>query len=93
MDVITSLLVVLVGLTVTAALESRARRLDRRMTRLEHKVDLLLTQAGVPDHELVPAEVAALARAGEDISAMKKYREATGAGLLEAKEMVDRLKK
>ncbi|WP_217145767.1 hypothetical protein [Streptomyces sp. AC627_RSS907] len=92
MDVLTALVVLLVGMTAMAALESRARRLDRRMVRLEQKIDLLLKGANVPDHELVPAEVAALARAGEDISAMKKYREATGAGLLEAKEVVDRLK-
>lgn len=92
MDVLTALLVVLVGMTAMAALESRARRMNRRMVRLEQKIDLLLKEANVPDHELVPAEVAVLARAGEDISAIKKYREATGAGLLEAKEVVDRLK-
>jgi ribosomal protein L7/L12 len=92
MDVLTAFLVVLVGMTTVATLESRARKLDRRMVRLEQKIGLLLEEANVPDHELVPAEVAALARAGEDISAIKKYREATGAGLLEAKEVVDRLK-
>ncbi|WP_395575083.1 hypothetical protein [Streptomyces sp. BK79] len=92
MDVLTGLLAILVGFTTMAALENRGRRLDRRITRLEQKIDLLLKQGNVPDHDLVPKEVAALARAGEDISAIKKYREATGAGLLEAKETVDRLK-
>ncbi|MFJ9037200.1 hypothetical protein ACIRF8_11505 [Streptomyces sp. NPDC102406] len=92
MDALTALLVILVGLTAMATLESRARRLDRRMVRLEQKIDLLLKQADISDRELVPAEVTALARAGEEISAIKKYREVTGAGLLEAKEVVDRLK-
>ncbi|MBT2413290.1 hypothetical protein J7I94_22460 [Streptomyces sp. ISL-12] len=92
MDVLTGLLAILVGLTTMATLENRTRRLDRRMIRLEQKIDLLLKQGNVPDDELVPTDVTALVRAGDDISAMKKYREATGAGLLEAKEVVDRLK-
>lgn len=66
--------------------------LTRRMNRLEDKVDLLLTHAGL---EEPPAprqdEVVALARAGKKIEAIKVYREATGAGLLEAKEAVERL--
>jgi ribosomal protein L7/L12 len=84
-------LVVLVGLTMVATVESRARRLDRRMMRLEHKVDLLLRHEGIQDDDPVLAEVAALARAGQNVTAIKKYREATGAGLLEAKEAVERL--
>lgn len=92
MDALISLLAVLVGCTTLAALENRTRRLDRRMIRLEQKLDLLLKHSGVRDDELVPAEVVALARAGEDVLAVKKYREATGAGLLEAKEVVDRLR-
>ncbi|WP_413758071.1 hypothetical protein [Streptomyces sp. MMBL 11-3] len=85
-------LVVLVGLTTVAATESRARRLDRRMTRLEHKIDLLLRHGGIEDDDPALAEVAALARRGQDVAAVKKYREATGAGLLEAKQAVDRVK-
>ncbi|WP_217242477.1 hypothetical protein [Streptomyces sp. AC555_RSS877] len=92
MDTLTTLLAVLVGCTTLVTLENRTRRLDRRMIRLEQKLDLLLKQANVPDDELVPAQVIALARAGEDILAIKKYREATGSGLLEAKEVVDRLR-
>lgn len=92
MDTLISLLAVLVGCTTLAALENRTRRLDRRMIRLEQKLDLLLKHSGTTGDELVPAEVIALARAGEDVLAVKKYREATGAGLLEAKEVVDRLR-
>ncbi|MFJ5999036.1 hypothetical protein [Streptomyces sp. NPDC092370] len=86
------LLVVLVGLTTVATVESRARRLERRMARLEHKLGLLLHHHGVEDDDPALAEVAALARAGRHVPAIKKYREATGAGLLEAKQAVDGLK-
>ncbi|MFF9688466.1 hypothetical protein [Streptomyces sp. NPDC014623] len=85
-------LVVLAGLTTVATVEGRARRLDRRMARLERKLDLVLRHSGIQDDDPVVAEVAALVRAGREIPAIKKYREATGAGLLEAKEAVDRLK-
>ena len=39
----------------------------------------------------MPAEVVALARAGNAIAAIKLFRELTGAGLREAKEVVDSL--
>ncbi|CAL9342988.1 hypothetical protein [Streptomyces sp. NPDC057838] len=92
MDTLVGLLVVLVGVTTVAAVESRARRLDRRMARLEHRLGLLMEHHGVPDDDPVLAEVAALVRAGQEVPAIRKYREATGAGLLEAKQAVDRLR-
>jgi ribosomal protein L7/L12 len=39
----------------------------------------------------VPAEVVSLARGGQAIAAIKLYRQLTGAGLREAKEIVDSL--
>lgn len=92
MSTLVGLLVVLVGLTTIATVESRARRLERRMSRLEHRVGLLMEHHGVPDDDPALAEVAALVRAGQHVPAIKKYREATGAGLLEAKQAVDRLR-
>ncbi|MDT0386278.1 hypothetical protein [Streptomyces sp. DSM 41921] len=92
MSTLAVLVVVLVGLTTMATVESRARRLERRMSRLEHRLGLLLEHHGVPDDDPALAEVAALVRAGQDIPAIKKYREVTGAGLLEAKQAVDRLR-
>ena len=89
--------VTLVGLILLYfVIESSASRtraqVTRRLDRLEDKVDLLLKQAGL---EEPPAprqdEVVALARAGKKIEAIKVYREATGAGLREAKEAVERL--
>jgi ribosomal protein L7/L12 len=93
MHSVTSALVVLVGLTVMAAVEGRARRLEGRMRRVEGKIDLLLRHGAIQDEDPALAEVAALARAGRRTAAVKKYREATGADLLEAKRAVDRLDK
>jgi ribosomal protein L7/L12 len=92
LSTLVGLLVVLVGLATMATVESRARRLERRMCRLEHRLGLLLAHHGVPDDDPVMAEVADLVRAGHHVPAIRKYREATGAGLLEAKQAVDRLR-
>ncbi len=78
----------------------------RRLALLEHQVRLLSERVGVPCPTFasdvgatapsqfeggVPAEVVALARAGNAIAAIKLYRELTGAGLREAKDVVDSL--
>ncbi|EGD42029.1 hypothetical protein NBCG_03703 [Nocardioidaceae bacterium Broad-1] len=89
--------VALVGLVllyfVIESSSSRTRtELTRRLHRLEDKVDLLLKHAGLEEPP-VPRqdEVVALVRAGKKIEAIKVYREATGAGLVEAKNAVERL--
>lgn len=78
----------------------------RRLALLEQQVRLLSERLGVPCPTFgsdvgatapglleggVPAEVVALARAGNAIAAIKLFRELTGAGLREAKEVVDSL--
>ncbi|MER6971668.1 ribosomal protein L7/L12 [Nocardioides sp. NPDC000445] len=84
-------LILLYVVIESSATRTRAE-LTRRMNRLEDKVDLLLKQAGLEEPP-VPRqdEVVALVRAGKKIEAIKVYREATGAGLLEAKVAVERL--
>ncbi len=70
-----------------------------RLNRLERKVDFLLRElnlvekeeATLPDFDPVLTEVAELVRQNHKIEAIKLYRELTGAGLKEAKEVVDRL--
>lgn len=81
-------------------------QLCRRIALLEHQVRLLSDRLGVPCPTFgsdvgatapgvleggVPSEVVALARAGNAIAAIKLFRELTGAGLREAKEVVDSL--
>ncbi len=62
-----------------------------RLKRLEAKVNLLLKQAGLADQNKVaiPPDVLEALRRGDKIGAIKLYREATGAGLAEAKEQVE----
>ncbi len=70
-----------------------------RLNRLERKVDFLLRElnlvekeeATLPDFGPGLTAVAELARQNRKIEAIKLYREMTGAGLNEAKEVVDRL--
>ena len=65
-----------------------------RLRRLEEQVAQLSARAGLLWDDGtggIPADVVALARDGKKIEAIKRYREITGVGLAEAKEVVDRL--
>ncbi|MGX4691089.1 ribosomal protein L7/L12 [Streptomyces sp. JNUCC 63] len=91
MDILALSAVVLVAVVGIAANGSRLSRTDRRLARVEHKLDLILDHLGLREEDPRLDEVAALARAGRKVEAIKAYREATGAGLKEAKEAVDHL--
>ncbi|MEU2386325.1 hypothetical protein ABZ606_17005 [Streptomyces sp. NPDC012461] len=90
MDVLILSLTCLVVLGA-AGLQSRIARTDRRLARVERKLDRMLDHLGL--HEELPRreEITALVREGRTVQAIKVYREATGADLLEAKQAVDRL--
>jgi ribosomal protein L7/L12 len=63
----------------------------RRLSRMEAKLDMLLHHAGIsydPYKSLPPGVAQALQR-GDKIGAIKEYREATGADLVEAKEFIE----
>ena len=74
-----------------------------RLNRLEQKVDFLLNELGLaqkaeaslpvnnPGNSLM-AEIAALLRQNRKIEAIKVYREQTGVGLKEAKDVIDRMR-
>jgi len=74
-----------------AGLESKLVRTDRRIARVERKLDLVLDHLGLHEDEPSLPQVAALLRDGKKIQAIKAYREATGADLREAKEAVERM--
>ncbi len=72
-----------------------------RLHRLEQKVDFLLNELGLaekaeanllltPDNAMM-AEVRDLIRRNRKIEAIKVYREHTGVGLKEAKDVIDRM--
>ena len=72
--------------------DGEIRAISRRLSRLEHKLDLVLEHLGIEDDgpdEL--AEVRELIRANKLINAIKAYRQVTGAPLKEAKEAVERM--
>lgn len=91
MDIVGFSLLTLLVLLGTGSIENRISRADRRAARIEHKLDLILGHLGLTEPEPWSDEVNALLRAGKKIQAIKVYREATGAGLREAKEAVDKL--
>ena len=88
---ITHIILALAILTLMLSWMESDRRRGGRLARLERKQDALLKKLGVNPDEEVDAEVLSLARAGEKIKAIKRYRELSGAGLAEAKDYVERL--
>lgn len=81
-------LVVIVGFV---SVESRISRADRRVARVERKLDLIIDHLGLRDDDPRMGKVVALLRDDKKIQAIKEYREITGAGLAEAKEAVERM--
>lgn len=82
----------------TALLLVRLSTLERRMnrlSRLDAKVDALLRHSGVEFDEYndVPGDVREALERGQTILAIKRFRQATGAGLKEAKEFVDEVRR
>jgi hypothetical protein len=74
-----------------AAIERRLNRLSR----LDSKIDALLRASGIKFDELqdVPTDVREALERGETILAIKRFRQATGVGLKEAKEFVDEVRR
>ena len=91
METAGSLVVALALIAAVVSIGSRASRPDPRLARVERKLDLILEHLGLREEDPRLDEVAALVRDGRKIQAIKVYREATGAGLKEAKDAVDRL--
>ncbi|MBT3152674.1 hypothetical protein HTV45_17635 [Streptomyces sp. CHD11] len=80
--------VVLLG---TITLQSHLSRAERRAARVERKLDLVLRHLGLEEEIPGQDEIIGLVRQGKQVQAVKLYRESTGAGLVEAKQAVDRL--
>lgn len=91
MDMLSFLIVFALLVAGFAGVEARTKRTDRRMARVERKLDLVLDHLGLHQADPDLERVAALLRDGKNIQAIKVYREITGAGLKEAKEAVERM--
>jgi ribosomal protein L7/L12 len=72
-------------------IQSRISQADRRVARVERKLDLVIDHLGLNGEDPRMGEVVSLVRTDKKIQAIKVYREITGAGLKEAKDAVDRL--
>ena len=88
-------LFVVVGLVVILARLATLERRLARLSRLDAKVDALLEASGVAFDAMrdVPVGVREALEQGETILAIKRFREATGAGLKEAKDFVDEIRR
>lgn len=84
-----------VGIALLFIRMSALERRLNRLSRLDAKVDALLRHAGVEFDEFqgVPTDVQEALERGETILAIKRLRQATGAGLKEAKEYVDEVRR
>ena len=88
--IIAAIVFVLAGGAVVARASLGPANRDR-LTRVEQKLDLLLTHAGLDHTPATKAAWQALADEGpaRKIAAIKAYREETGAGLADAKQAVE----
>lgn len=86
------LLLALIGTAswITSTVVLRMKALERRADGLERRLGLVLDHFGIEEPEPAGLEgVRALAAEGRTVEAIKAYREATGASLVEAKRAVE----
>jgi ribosomal protein L7/L12 len=89
---VASLLATLVIQFLGVGRNRQVERLDRRLLRLERKLQLVLDHLGIQERGSdLERQVDELLMEGGRIQAIKAYREATGVGLQEAKNAVDRM--
>jgi ribosomal protein L7/L12 len=85
-------------LLVVGLLGARLNRIEARVAGLASvnaKLDLLLKHTGLEFdlYNNVPSEVVQALQSGRKIEAIKRYREATGVGLKEAKDFVEEVQR
>jgi hypothetical protein len=84
--------VLIVLLFLSNSSSGKNASVERRLDRLERKVDLLLDHFGLEEPPVPGMErVHELKQQGKTVEAIKVYRQLTGEGLREAKEAVDRM--
>ncbi|MFF1757978.1 hypothetical protein [Streptomyces sp. NPDC058266] len=90
--VLLSAVLVLVAQLSLSSPSGKLVSVERRLARLEQKVDLLLNHLGVEAPQIPGMErVHELIVQGKKIEAIKVYRQLTGEGLKESKDAVKRM--
>jgi hypothetical protein len=81
------------GLLGQALEIARLRKRLAGLSRIEGKLDLVLEHAGLKyvPYANLPAPVITALQSGNKIQAIKLYRDATGAGLKEAKDLMEEI--
>ena len=84
-----------IGVAIVLMRLSAIERRLNRLSRLDAKVDALLRGAGIrfDEMQVVPPDVREAIERGETILAIRRFRQATGAGLKEAKDFVDEVRR
>lgn len=87
------LIAILGGLIISSIVSKRSNQLKRDIAHMKETLNNIAKQVGVPDtaDEQLKESLLKLISEGEEIKAVKEYRIATGAGLLEAKQYIDKL--
>jgi len=88
--------VLIVGvLLVIALLRPQLSDIRGALARLESKVDLLMKHAGIQyePYKDLPRDVVDAVQRGEKIEAIRRYRQATGVGLKEAKDFIEEVQR
>jgi hypothetical protein len=88
------LLMVFVSMLIQLRLLDILKRLGA-LSRLDTELDLLLKQAGIDydPYTNLPLDVVDAVKRGNKIGAIKRYRERTGVGLKEAKDVIEEVQR
>lgn len=81
------------GIVLSSIANNQNVQLKKDIALMKHTLDTIAKQVGVPDpiNNELKESLLKLVSEGKKIKAVKEYRVATGAGLLEAKEYIDQL--
>lgn len=87
LTVVVAIMIALARLPTSA----QRRRTEARLANVERKIELIVGHFGIEDPEPSMPEVIACLEQGKKIHAVRAYRDATGVGLKEAKDAVERI--
>jgi ribosomal protein L7/L12 len=82
-------IVALIVVALTSFSSARSSGLDKRLARIDRRLDLIMQRMEIEEPDSPVPGVVERLQQGKKIEAIKVYREQTGAGLAEAKDVVE----